>query len=83
MSEDSTSILKLIDGLDLENYTFIRKDTLWILVRSALRLEEITLARGAEILGLPLEIMRDVANQWYKEVGIESSDDLTPYTGIE
>lgn len=40
------------------------EDRLFRLVRRAVESDEITLARGAEILGLPLEEMRQLAGSW-------------------
>jgi len=40
------------------------EDRLFRLVRRAVERDEITLARGAEILGLPLEEMRQLAASW-------------------
>ena len=39
-------------------------DRLWRLVRQATMNQDITLARGAEILGIQLNDMRDLAESW-------------------
>lgn len=50
-----------IAGLDVHDF---QEDRLALLVRWAVEREAITLARGAEILGLGLDEMRDLAASW-------------------
>ena len=48
-------------GMDRHDF---QSDRLWRLVRQATMGGEITLARGAEILGIKLNDMRDLAGSW-------------------
>ncbi|MFW9621070.1 MAG: hypothetical protein ACMV16_02785, partial [Macromonas sp.] len=48
-------------GMDRHDF---QGDRLWRLVRQATMNQDITLARGAEILGIQLNDMRDLAESW-------------------
>ena len=52
---------------NLTTYRNVEEDILYMLVRIAVKHEEITASRAAEILGIKLDEFRDSAIEWFHD----------------
>jgi predicted HTH domain antitoxin len=63
MSDDPTLRAALVETLT-RRWRLVEQDDLYMLTKIAVQREEIAMSKAAELLGLPLEDMRVLMNEW-------------------